>query len=162
MATPVDIQAENERELVLARRMSAPAEALYRCWTDPALIPKWFAPAPLTTEVLAMDVRPGGVQTLVMREPDGGAEYPAGGVYLELVPGRKLVFTDAFAAGWKPTDKPFFTGEISFEDLGGGESLYVARARHWSAEDAKSHAEMGFHDGWGLCAQQLEDVAKAL
>ena len=42
MATPVEMQTENERELVLARRLAAPTQALYRCWTDPELIPKVF------------------------------------------------------------------------------------------------------------------------
>jgi uncharacterized protein YndB with AHSA1/START domain len=161
MATPVEIQPENDRELVIARRLAAPAAALYRCWTDPALITRWFAPAPLTTEVLSMEVRPGGRQALVMKDSEGNT-YPAAGVYLELVPNRKIVFTDAFTEAWKPSEKPMFTGEITFEDQGNGETLYVARARHWTVEAAKAHAEMGFHEGWGLCAQQLEAVAKTL
>lgn len=161
MATPVEIQPENDRELVIARRLAAPAQALYRCWTERELLEQWFAPAPLTTQVLAQDLRPGGVQRILMKDP-GGAEYPADGVYLELVPGKKVVFTDAFGEGWKPAGKPMFTGEISFEDLGDGETLYVARARHWNPEDAKAHAEMGFHEGWGICAAQLETLAKTL
>jgi uncharacterized protein YndB with AHSA1/START domain len=161
MAVPVEIQPEDPRELAIARRMAAPAMALYRCWTDPALIPRWFAPAPLTTEVKVMDVRPGGVSRLTMRSPDG-QEFPGDGVYLAVEPGKRIVFTDAYTEGWKPTENPMFTGEITFEDLGDGECLYVARARHWTPEACEQHKQMGFHEGWGLCAEQLEAVAKTL
>lgn len=161
MISVVEIQPAGERELAIARRIQAPAQALYRCWTEPELITQWFAPRPLTTEVLEMDVRPGGVQRLVMREP-GGTEHPAGGVYLEVTPGRRLVFTDAFTEAWVPSANPMFTGDISFEDEGDGWSLYTARARHWTAEAAKAHAEMGFTEGWGICAAQMAEVARAL
>src|SRR5438067_13061411 len=116
MAVPVEIQPENERELVIARRIAAPADKLYRCWTDPELIPQWFCPKPWRAEVLKMDVRPGGGSEMTFHGPDGEA-FPNNGVYLEVVPGRKLVFTDAYSEGWKPTEKPMFTGVITFEDV---------------------------------------------
>jgi len=96
-----------------------------------------------------------------MRDAEGNA-YPTAGVYLEVVPNRKLSFTDAFTAGWKPSEKPFMAAEITFEDLGNGETLYVARARHWSVEDTQAHIQMGFHEGWSLCAAQLEALAQTL
>ena len=161
MAIPVEIAADDPRELVIARRMAAPAMALYRCWTEPELIVRWFAPAPLTAEVKSMDVRPGGASRITMRSPDG-QEFPGDGVYLALEPGRRLVFTDAYREGWKPAENPMFTADLTFEDLANGESLYVARARHWTDEACERHRQMGFHDGWGLCADQLEAVAKTL
>ncbi len=90
-----------ERELVLTRLIDAPRAALCRCWTEPALLKQWFAPAPLTTPIAELDVRPGGENLVVMRMPDG-TEMPNRGVYLEVVPGEKLVFTDAFGADWQP------------------------------------------------------------
>lgn len=161
MATPVDIPAANDRELVIARRLGAPAAALFRCWTDAELIPRWFCPKPWRAEVVKMDVRPGGASEMIFHGPNGEA-FPNNGVYLEIVPGRKLVFTDAYAEGWQPTEKPMFTGEVTFEELGDGETLYVARARHWTLEAAKTHADMGFHEGWGICAEQLEALARTL
>jgi len=161
MPTVVEITPENDRELAIARRIAASPEACFRCWTDPALIPQWFCPKPWAAEVLKMDVRPGGASEMIFRGPDGEA-FPNNGVYLEVVPNRKLVFTDAFAEGWRPTEKPMFTGEITFEDAGNGETLYIARARHWTDEAVKQHAEMGFHEGWGICAEQMEALAKTL
>jgi uncharacterized protein YndB with AHSA1/START domain len=161
MATPVDIAPESDRELVIARRVAAPADKLFRCWTDPALIPEWFCPKPWRAAPSKMDVRPGGGSEMTFHGPDGES-FPNNGVYLEVIPNRKLVFTDAFTAGWKPTDNPMFVGEITFEDLGGGETLYVARARHWTEEAARKHVEMGFHEGWGICAEQMEALARTL
>jgi len=161
MAIPVDVPAENDRELVVARRLAAPAETLYRCWTDPQLIPEWFCPKPWRAEVVKMDVRPGGVSEMTFHGPNGES-FPNNGVYLEVVPGKKLVFTDAYGADWRTTENPMFTGVLTFEDLGNGETLYVARARHWTLESARKHAEMGFKEGWGIVAEQLEAVAQGL
>jgi uncharacterized protein YndB with AHSA1/START domain len=161
MATPVEIEPETPRELVIARKIDASPEACFRCWTDPELIGQWFCPKPWRAEVLSMDVRPGGASKMIFHGPDGES-FPNEGVYLEVQPGRKLVFTDAFAEGWRTTDNPMFVGVVTFEDAGGGKTLYTARARHWTDENAKRHTEMGFHEGWGICADQMEALAKTL
>jgi uncharacterized protein YndB with AHSA1/START domain len=161
MAAPVDIKPENDRELVIARRIAASPAACFRCWTDPALIPQWFCPKPWRAEVVKMDVRAGGASQMIFKGPEGES-FPNDGVYLEVVPDRKLVFTDAYTAGWKPTENPMFTCEITFEAAGNGETLYVARARHWTDAAVKQHVEMGFHEGWGVCAEQMEALARTL
>jgi uncharacterized protein YndB with AHSA1/START domain len=161
MITTVDVTPASDRELVLARLIEASPEALYRCWTEPALLEQWFAPRPLTTKVIGHDLRPGGRQKIVMKDP-GGAEYPAEGVFLELVPGRKVVFTDAFEPGWIPTGRPFMAAEVTFEPQGDGRTLYTARARHWTVEAREEHEKMGFHEGWGQCAAQLAELAATL
>ena len=161
MATPVDIAPADDLELVIARRVAAPAAALYRCWTDPQLIPEWFCPKPWCAEVVKMEVRAGGASEMNFHGPEGES-FPNNGVYLEVSPNQKIVFTDAFTEGWKPAGKPMFVAEISFEDLGNGETLYVARARHWTEEAVQQHVQMGFHEGWGICAEQMEALAKTL
>ncbi|HYD44254.1 MAG TPA: SRPBCC family protein [Phenylobacterium sp.] len=161
MFDDTDAKPINDRELVLERIIEAPAQTLYRCWTEPELMKQWFVPKPWTLAKVEQDVRPGGKSLVVMRDPEGN-EYPNPGVYLEVVPGRKLVFTDAFVEGWVPSDKAFMVAIVTFEDLGDGKTRYVARARHWTDEDVKQHVEMGFHEGWGQCADQLAELAKTL
>lgn len=95
-----------------------------------------------------------------MKSPEG-EEYPNPGVYLEVVPNKKLVFTDAFTEGWIPAG-PFMVATVTFEDLGNGKTRYVATARHWTAEACKSHEEMGFLEGWGVCLDQLVELTKTL
>src|SRR5258708_23868211 len=74
-----------DRELMLTRLINAPREKVYRAWTDPELLKKWFAPLPYTTPVAELDVRPGGANLIVMRGPDG-KDMPNRGVYLEVGP----------------------------------------------------------------------------
>lgn len=150
-----------QHELVLTRLIDAPREKLFRCWTEPDLLKQWFAPAPYTTPVAEIDLRVGGASNIVMRSPDG-QEIPLPGTYLEIVPGRKLVFTDAYTGDWVPKEgKPFMTAIITFDDEG-GKTRYTARVRHWSAEDKQTHEGMGFHQGWGLCTDQLAALAKGI
>ena len=148
-------------DLVLTRIIDAPRDKLYRCWTEPELLKQWFCPRPWTTPVVETDVRPGGSSYFLMRGPEG-QEMPNRGVYLEVVKNQKLVFTDAYTKAWEPAEKPFFTGIITFEDLGGGRTRYTATARHWRAEDREAHEKMGFHEGWGICADQLAALAKTI
>jgi uncharacterized protein YndB with AHSA1/START domain len=148
------------RELTLTRLIDAPREVLYRCWTEPELMKQWFCPRPWTTPVVEVDVRNGGSSLIIMQGPNG-EEMPNWGVYLEVVPNEKLVFTDAFTEAWKPSDKPFMTGIITFADEG-GKTRYTAIARHWTDEDKKTHEAMGFHEGWGKATDQLEALARTL
>jgi uncharacterized protein YndB with AHSA1/START domain len=150
----------NDRELVLTRLVDVLPDRLYHCWTEPSLLAKWFAPKPWTVRSADVDVRPGGASNIVMCSPDG-QDMPSQGVYLEVVPNEKLVFTDAFLAGWEPSEKPFMVVEVTFA-LEGDRTRYTARARHWTAEACTEHAQMGFHAGWGLCTDQLVALAKTL
>lgn len=148
-------------ELTLDRILDAPRAAVWRCWTEPDLLEKWFCPKPWYVTDAILDLRPGGAFSTLMHGPEG-EEMPTSGVFLDLVEGRKLIFTDAFAPGWLPAGRPFMAAEVSFDDAGGGRTRYVARARHWSDEARKEHEAMGFHDGWGKAADQLEMLAKSL
>ena len=102
---------------MLDRHLDAPRAALWRCWTEPALLTRWFTPAPWSTASAEIDLRPGGSSLVVMRSPEG-EEFPNRGVYLAVEPGRRLVFTDAFTEAWLPSEKPFFVAEVTFEDEG--------------------------------------------
>ena len=148
------------RDLVLTRLIAAPPAALYRAWTDPALITQWFAPLPWTVPSAETDVRPGGATTIVMRGPDG-TEFPSSGVYLEVVPNERLVFTDAYTAAWEPAEKPFMTVVLTFTPEPGG-TRYTARVKHWSVADREAHEKMGFHQGWTQCTEQLAALAARL
>lgn len=152
---------DDDRDLVLNRFVHAPPMALYRCWTEPDLLKRWFAPEPWTVPVAEIDPRVGGSSLVVMRGPDG-TDYPNRGVYLELVPGERLVFTDAFTDAWTPSPKPFMTAVLTFEADGSGWTRYTARVRHWTADDRAAHENMGFHQGWGRCADQLARLAESL
>ncbi|MBJ2157690.1 SRPBCC family protein [Variovorax sp. IB41] len=147
-----------DRELVFTRLIDAPRANVWRCWTDADLLKRWFAPAPLKVTQAQVDVRPGGISCLTMQLPDG-TETPNEGVYLEVIEGRKLVFTDAFTAAWQPKEgAPFMVATITLDDEE-GKTRYTACVRHWSTDAARQHENMGFHSGWDACATQLEALA---
>ena len=148
------------RELVLTRDIDLPAERLWRGWTDPELLKQWFAPLPWTTPAAELDVRPGGANLIVMRDPSG-KDFPNRGVYLEVVKNERLVVTDAYTKAWEPSEKPFMTAILTFENEG-GKTRYTARARHWSVADRETHEKMGFHEGWGQCTDQLAALVAEL
>ena len=96
----------------------------------------------------------------VMASPEG-QEYPNSGIYIEVVPNKKIVTTDAVTPDFRPSG-PFMIAEITFEDLGNGKTHFRAVARHWNEETMKQHQEMGFEPGWTQTARQLEALAKTL
>ncbi len=160
MSTIIDVKPNSSRELVLCRLLNAPREKVYQAWTTPELMKQWFAPKPWTTSRVEVDLRPGGSTLVVMKSPEG-QEFPNPGIYLEVIPGKKLVFTDAYTKAWEPSAKPFMTATLTFEDEG-GKTKYTARVLHWNEADRETHEKMGFHQGWGQCADQLEALAAKL
>ena len=160
MEQPTPDAPLEQRELTLTRYLDAPPAQVYRAWTEPELMKQWFTPRPWTTPHIETDVRPGGANLVVMRSPEGD-EHPQRGVYLEVEPGRKLVFTDAYTGGWEPSGKPFMTAILTFEPEGKG-TRYTARVRHWSSVDRETHEKMGFHTGWGAATDQLEALLARL
>lgn len=102
-----------------------------------------------------------------MRSPEG-QDYENIGCLLELFQDRRLVFTDLMGADYRPLPPRAdaschlgFTAVVSFEPAPGG-TRYTARAMHKDEADRNNHEAMGFHDGWGLCLDQLVEVANSL
>lgn len=156
----MDEEFDEQRDLLLERLIAASPEALYRCWTEPELLMRWFAPLPWRTLSAELDLRVGGASLVVMGGPNG-EKVPCPGVYLALEPGRRIVSTDAYVLPWLPSARPFMTLILSFTPEGEG-TRYRAWVRHWSEADRKEHEAMGFHSGWGLCTDQLAGLAATL
>jgi uncharacterized protein YndB with AHSA1/START domain len=148
-------------ELVITRVLRAPRAALWRAWTEPDLLKQWWCPKPWTTEVRALDLRPGGAFHTFMSGPDGGtSDNP--GCFLEILPQQRIVFTSMLLADWRP-NTPWmpFTATITLADEGEG-TRYVATVMHPDQATQQRHETMGFFEGWNLCIDQLVDFANAL
>ena len=154
MTAPLNIVPDADRDLVLTRLIDAPRAKLFKAWTDADLLKQWFAPLPWTTPHAELDPRPGGASLVVMAGPDG-TRFPNSGVYLDVVQDERIVFTDAYVNAWTPSAKPMMTVILTFEEEA-GKTRYTARVRHWTVADREAHEAMGFHQGWGQCADQLE------
>jgi uncharacterized protein YndB with AHSA1/START domain len=153
-------EIDPELDLVLERDIDVPRELVWKAWTQPEHVKKWFAPAPWTISECEIDLQPGGIFYTVMQSPEGQA-FPNAGCFLEIVPNEKLVFTDALAPGYRPSEQPFFTAIVTLAPTAKG-TKYMAVAKHKDPAGRKQHDDMGFHEGWGICLDQLVAVSKNL
>ena len=158
-----------QMDLVLERTLDAPIELVWKAYTDPEHLKQWFAPKPYEISECELDLRPGGIFRIRMVGPDGfdtGHGNP--GCVLEVAEGEKLVWTSALGPGYRPNEagegcESFpMTAIVTFADAGNGKTAYKAIALHRNLADKETHDKMGFHEGWGTVAGQLEDYAKAL
>lgn len=154
---PHDLVIDPDTDLVLIRDIAAPPAKVYACWTTPEHLMQWFVPRPHRVIACTMAVRVGGRFDTTFDV--AGQIIENTGVFLELVPDTKLVFTDTYSAGWKPAPEPFLTAVLTFEAAGHGRTRYTAVARHRTKAAAENHRDMGFHDGWGTATDQLEAYA---
>lgn len=147
-------------DLVLERTVDVPPALVWKAWTTPEIMVKWFTPAPWKTVSVDLDLRPGGIFKAVMQSPEGEVFDHGAGCVLEVVEGSKLVWTSALGPGYRPVkagDGPasfLFTAIITIEPHGKG-TKYTATAIHTDEAAASKHREMGFHDGWSSALDQL-------
>ncbi len=153
-------------DLVLERVVDVPRELVWKAWTAPEYLMKWFTPAPWQTTECEIELRPGGIFRTVMRSPDG-TDHLNVGCYLEVVENERLIWTDALEGGYRPSTSPndcidsFFTAIIMLEPNGSG-TKYTVIALHPDEESRKRHEERGFQDGWGTALDQLVTFIKTL
>ncbi|MFZ5842555.1 MAG: SRPBCC family protein [Pseudomonadota bacterium] len=159
-------------DLMFERVVDIAPELVWRAWTEPQHIVKWFTPKPWQTPECEIDLRPGGRFYTVMQSPEG--ERVAGAsCYLEIVPNRKLVWTSALEPGYRPIAPKtssgscadfLFTAVIMLEPVSTGKSTgtkYTAMVIHADEESRKQHEAMGFEEGWGAALDQLVEHMKA-
>jgi uncharacterized protein YndB with AHSA1/START domain len=79
--------------VVIARVFDAPRDLVWRAWTEPDMMARWFGPRGFTASVPELDVRVGGALRIVMHGPDGN-DYPMKGVFREVMKPERLVFSN--------------------------------------------------------------------
>ena len=85
-----------ERVLVITRVFDAPRSLVFKAWTDPEHVGRWWGPKGFTTPFCKIDLRPGGAFHYCMRSPEGRGFWGKG-IYREIVEPERIVFTDFFA-----------------------------------------------------------------
>jgi uncharacterized protein YndB with AHSA1/START domain len=149
-----------EIDLSFTRTLKAPRRLVWECWTTPRHIREFFVPRPHRVTACDIDLRVGGRFDTTFDVEGNVMENR--GVFLEVVDGEKLVFTDTYTEGWKPAPDPFMTAILLLADAEDGGTTYTAIARHRSPESRQTHEEMGFFSGWGTVVDQLEEYAATL
>ena len=143
-------------ELSIARHIKASPATVWRVFTERT--GEWWCPKPWRAVFDKLDRHPGGDSLVTMYGPDGEV-HTHDGFVLAWYEGKRFAFTDAIKPDLIP-DGPFMLGIWSIEAEGEG-TRYTARARHWSEESMVRHEEMGFAQGWGVCADQLKALCEA-
>ncbi len=152
---------EAPHTLTLEREIAAPRFAVWRCWTQPELLRQWFCPKPWSVPTADFDLRAGGRMNTVMEGPNG-ERVENHGIWLEVEPTHRLVFTDAFTEGYVPAPEPFITAVVTLDDTQDGHTRMTWSARHASAEATAKHREMGWEHGWNAAVDQLDALATTL
>lgn len=167
MSKPKYYKPDPKLDLVMERIVDVPKELVWRAWTEPEQLMKWFCPLPWKTTKCDIDLRPGGIFATTMMGPDGKETPHGSSCYLEVVPHERLVWTSALGAGFRPNPDgeaescgiTSFTAIICMEDHPKG-CKYTAIALHKTPAESEAHAKMGFHEGWGAAFDQLVALVK--
>jgi len=139
-----------ERELVVSRLIDAPRRLVFKAWTEPEQVARWWGPQGFTTTYCKMDVRPGGTFRFCMRSP-AGTDHWKRGVYREIVAPERLVFTFAWEdADGKPGHELLTT--ITFADHGTGTMLTLHQAVFETTEACDDHRR-----GWTSCLERFAE-----
>lgn len=164
----------SEKEFVITRVFAAPRALVFQAWTEPRHMAQWWGPHGFTNPVCEMDVRPGGSWRIVMRAPDG-SEHPARGVYREVVPPERIVWTidhSELPEEWhdlvnpnrdKTRGKPALeiVATTTFEEQGDKTKLTI-RLRFESDAVRDALLKIGMNEGWSQSLERLEAVVAQL
>jgi len=150
-----------ERGFTLRRILNAPRDLVFQAWTDPAHLQWFFNPSmPLPSEPIDVDLRVGGAW-LVKMIVNEKLQYFTGGIYREIVPGEKLVFTWGAVDGWPevdrdhPDDCPVVT--VTLNELGEKTEMifHVALSDQMSDEHVGEWLATGMREGWSNTIDRL-------
>ncbi len=145
---PPTPDSDSPSSLVIQRRLPAPPARVWQAWTDPELVRRWFSPGAMRVDEAELDVRVGGSYRIVMRSPEGEPHSPAG-VYQQVVPGEKLVFS------WKWAEAELVTRvTVELRPVGDGETeLTLTHEGFVDAADRENHGQ-----GWNGCLAKLPQL----
>lgn len=152
------------QELTLKRTFEAPRELVFKAWTDPALVAKWWGPSVFTTPIAEVEARKGGKLYIVMHGPKGtefDVDLPMRGIYQEFDPPRRLVFTNQALFDEKGVPQLETLCTVTFTEAGGKTemTLHIVLVK---ATPAANAAWAGAEMGWSQSFDKLTDlVAKS-
>jgi uncharacterized protein YndB with AHSA1/START domain len=140
-----------DRVLTITRVFDAPREVVWKAWTDPRHLMSWWGPRAHPAETVEADVRVGGRWRHCLRAVEDGSELRHGGVFREVVPPERLVFTFAWEQEGERGNENVVT--ITFSEQGGKTLMDFHQTPFWSTEERDGH-----QGGWGSAFDRLDDL----
>lgn len=136
-----------QRELVITKVFDAPRELVFSCWTDPNHLAEWWGPKGFTAPSVTVNVTEGGAWRTCIRDQAGDGEYWSSGVYLEVVPPERLVFSFA----WDRPDAEDTLVTVTFAERDGKTEMTFQQSGFHTVESRDGHTE-----GW---QEAFDDLA---
>jgi len=143
-----------ERELVITRVFDAPRRLVFKMWTEPEHLARWWGPRGFTMISAGLEVRPGGVWWRSMRAPDGSV-IRKHGVYREIVVPERLVFTYV-TDDPEGNPGPETLVRVTLADLGTCTRLTLYQARFHSVAASDDH-----RSGWTGALERFAEYLAA-
>jgi uncharacterized protein (TIGR02246 family) len=151
-----------DAELIVTRILDAPRALVWRAWTEPEHVARWWGPRGFESSGCQVDLRVGGSFRLGIRGPDG-VVHPCVGVFREIVPLERLVLDGepddrhGCGAGLPPRARV----TVTFQDVGAKTKLTL-HTRFASADSRRTAAEAGYFEGWTECQDRLAAYLQTL
>lgn len=149
-----------EHSFALTRMLDAPRDLVFRAWTEPEQLRWFFADGVGEGDAVEVDLRVGGAWRMLMVENES-KRYWTGGVYREIVPDERLVFSWGAVGGWpaldpdRPEDGPVVT--ITLHDRGEQTEMELVTAfpPRLSQDELEAWYALGIRDGWSQTLYRL-------
>ncbi|HVC69097.1 MAG TPA: SRPBCC family protein [Acidimicrobiales bacterium] len=155
-SSPAVVTFPTDTQILITRDFDAPRHLIFRAWTTPDLIKRWWGGERGSVTVAEVDLRVGGTWRYVMTA-NAGFEVAFHGEYREIVPNERIVATDVFEG---VPDKEALT-TLTLADMGARTTMHL-HVLHASQEDRDAHIASGMEDGMQEAMRALEQVAIAL
>jgi uncharacterized protein YndB with AHSA1/START domain len=154
-------------DLKFERVVDVPVELVWKAWTTPELIMQWFCPKPWGVSECVLELRPGGRFFTLICSPENKT-FPNEACVLEVVEGRRIVWTDALHAAFRPAPKAsdhpseveiHYTTVVTMAAEGIG-TRYSSQILHAEAASKEKHVALGFEMGLRAALDQLDEILK--
>lgn len=154
--TGMTMERTSDCELVVRRIVKGPPGVVFEAWANPDLFRQWWAPASFGVTIISYeaDVRSGGTYRLVMGHASSDQPMAFFGRYIEVLPGRRIVWTN------DEGDEEGPVTTVTFEDQG-GQTLVVVHDLYPSKDALDEAMASGSTSGWGEQFEQLEGLVLA-
>lgn len=151
---------EPKLDLIFERTTSLSIEKIWKGWTHPETLMKWFCPKPWMVKECRIELKPGGEFFTLMVGPEG-QQSPNDGCFLEVIENKKLVCTNMMTKEYRPVltshlGFPYVITILLSKTHKG--TLYQATVKHSDEEARMKHEQMGFQEGWGIAFNQLVEL----
>jgi uncharacterized protein YndB with AHSA1/START domain len=153
----VTLTMPSDRELVITAVLDAPRDLVFEATTNPEHVKRWWGPRRFTMTACEIDFRPGGAWRYALRDNETGREDAWSGVYREIAPPERMVYTE----GWEamPGHDYLVTATLTEKD---GKTMLTSHLQYKSVEDRDGHVQSGMESGMRETYDRLGEQLAAM